>query len=255
MGFTFSLKTFIGFFLTCGFVLTAKAAGGQTGLLTRYLDSSLKKTTRENAFYITERLEENNIYTYTRYLAQSKEIVQKSFYLDSALTQPVGLWLQYYENGRLKDSVEYGRKSKKTYAFHYYPNGQLICHYSLKTKDADIEGFDENGKKTNGFVYEKEAEFFGGNKAWMDYLNFKLRNKDFSKKGAPPGNYRVIVRFIIDKNGEISSVSPVTSHGYGMEEELMKVIKKAPKWEPAMYLNKPINAYREQPITITIEFE
>jgi len=37
-----------------------------------------------------------------------------------------------------------------------------------------------------------------------------------------------------------------------MEKEVMRIIKKGPKWQPAMQDGKPLNAYRRQPVTFMV---
>ena len=48
------------------------------------------------------------------------------------------------------------------------------------------------------------------------------------------GTYTTIVIFIVDKEGNISDVKALTAHGFGMEEEVIRVIKNGPKWIPAI---------------------
>ncbi|MEQ1678624.1 MAG: energy transducer TonB, partial [Chitinophagaceae bacterium] len=47
----------------------------------------------------------------------------------------------------------------------------------------------------------------------------------------------------------------LTNHGYGMEEEAMRVIKKGPKWTPAVQNGRQVKAYRKQPITFQVQGE
>ncbi|MEI6946798.1 energy transducer TonB [Paraflavisolibacter sp. H34] len=104
-------------------------------------------------------------------------------------------------------------------------------------------------------VFEKvevEAEFPGGTSAWARYLNRTLNGSVPVDNGAPEGSYTVIVQFIVDKAGAISDVKALTNHGYGMEEEAIRVIKKGPKWTPAIQNGRNVNAYRKQPITFVI---
>ncbi|MEJ7627095.1 MAG: energy transducer TonB [Ferruginibacter sp.] len=84
------------------------------------------------------------------------------------------------------------------------------------------------------------------------FLGINIKSKVPIKKEAPNGTYKVIIRFIIDAKGKISGIRPETSLGYGMEDEVMRVIKKSPKWIPAIWLNKPVNAYRRQPLTFVV---
>lgn len=55
------------------------------------------------------------------------------------------------------------------------------------------------------------------------------------------------------KDGTISDVAAETNHGYGMEQEAVKIIKKGPKWTPAIQNGRNVNAYRRQPITFVVQ--
>jgi protein TonB len=100
---------------------------------------------------------------------------------------------------------------------------------------------------------EQEAEFPGGNKAWIEFLTSKLGSFDASKNGAPKGIYKVVARFIVSKTGKISAAETETNHGYGMEKEVIRMIKQSPDWLPAMQNGRAVNAYRRQPVTFVVE--
>lgn len=100
---------------------------------------------------------------------------------------------------------------------------------------------------------EKEADFPGGEQAWRRYLEKNLNASTPVDNGAPSGTYQVIVRFIVSKDGSISDVQAESKHGYGMEEEAVKIIRKGPKWTPALQNGRNVNAYRRQPITFLVE--
>lgn len=99
---------------------------------------------------------------------------------------------------------------------------------------------------------EVEAEFPGGAGAWSKYLTRNLNAQAPSDAGAPAGQYTVVVQFIVDKEGNISDVKALTNHGYGMEEEAVRAIKKGPKWTPAIQNGRQVKAYRKQPITFVV---
>jgi len=96
---------------------------------------------------------------------------------------------------------------------------------------------------------EIEASFAGD---WASFLKRNLNADVAVNAGAPPGQYTVIVQFIVDKEGNVSDVKALTNHGYGMEEEAMRAIKKAPKWNPAVQNGRQVKAYRKQPITFIV---
>ena len=100
---------------------------------------------------------------------------------------------------------------------------------------------------------ENEAQFPGGTAAWVRYLQKNLNANTPVDNGARSGTYQVIVKFIVSKDGSISEVQPETKHGYGMEEESIKIIKRGPKWTPALQNGRNVNAYRRQPITFVVE--
>jgi protein TonB len=100
---------------------------------------------------------------------------------------------------------------------------------------------------------EVEAGFPGGEGGWRRYLTNNLNANTPVENGAPEGTYTVIVRFIVSRDGSISDVTAETNHGYGMEEEAVKIIKRGPKWTPAIQNGRNVNAYRRQPITFLVQ--
>ena len=102
---------------------------------------------------------------------------------------------------------------------------------------------------------EIEATFPGGALAWARYLQKNLHPDTPSYNGAPNGIYQVIVKFIVSKEGIVSDVQAESKHGYGMEEEAVKVITRGPKWTPALQNGRYVNAYRRQPVTFIVEEE
>lgn len=100
---------------------------------------------------------------------------------------------------------------------------------------------------------ENEAYFKGGYSEWIKFLQKKLGSFDASKNGAPKGMYHVIIRFIVNKKGKISSVYAESHEGFGMEEAAIRTIKESPDWEPALQNTRPVNAYRRQPFTFVVE--
>ena len=99
---------------------------------------------------------------------------------------------------------------------------------------------------------EIEARFPGGMSVWAKFvqrnynINIPINNK------APGGKYMIRVTFMINKNGAILNIKTDTNFGYGIEAEMIKAIKKCPKWIPATNCGKKINSFRQQPITLII---
>ncbi|HVG41821.1 MAG TPA: hypothetical protein VM888_09440, partial [Chitinophagaceae bacterium] len=60
---------------------------------------------------------------------------------------------------------------------------------------------------------EVEASYAGD---WPSFLRRNLNPDVPAQNGAPPGSYTVVIQFIVDKEGNVSDIKPVTSHGHGM---------------------------------------
>ncbi len=100
---------------------------------------------------------------------------------------------------------------------------------------------------------EKEAAFPGGTGEWIKFLERNLNASVPVEKDAPMGRYTVLVQFVVDKTGAVSDVHALTNLGYGMEQEVVRIIKLSGLWEPAMQNNRPVKAYRRQPVTFVVE--
>ncbi len=138
-----------------------------------------------------------------------------------------------------------------TLCIFFFLNNSYCQKDSVRTKQNTAIGVD-------GKVFEKvevEAAFPGGVDAWRLYLQQNLKANVPVKKGAPAGAYKVIVKFIVSTDGQITDVEAETDYGFGMEKEVIRIIKKGPKWLPAMQNGKSVNAYRRQPITFLVTNE
>ena len=72
------------------------------------------------------------------------------------------------------------------------------------------------------------------------------------KKRAPEGTYTVIVQFVVNKEGDVTDIKPLTRFGFGMEEEVIRLLKNSPKWIPAIQFGRNVRAYRKQPVTFIV---
>ena len=154
------------------------------------------------------------------------------------------------------DSISSINILKDTAAFTKYgdkgKNG-VIEIYTTKAaksqvKDLHLEEIKEDDDKI--FVkVEVEASFPGGQRAWKNYLSKNLDVNVPVKNGCKPGEYTVVIQFIVEKDGSVSDVRALTNHAFGMEEEAVRVMRLSSKWNAAMQNQKKVTAYRLQPRT------
>ncbi len=208
-------------------------------------------------------------------------VKKKGYYLNDKKN---AVWEEWDTLGRKTDSVFYQKGIRLKYAkWYYYTNHEKRSYgkSSFRITDSLANTFDEefysdsgvlrsqinfigqtgiwkhfkDGNTTLDTVYsreEREAEFPGGNQAWSRYLERTLGGFDPAYNGAKPGKYKVIVRFIVDKDGNISEVKAETNFGHKMESTVIKMIERGPKWVPASQFGRPVKAYRRQPVTFIV---
>ncbi len=132
-------------------------------------------------------------------------------------------------------------------------NKVAIVQAPVEDKGTQVVEAPKNDDENKVFnKVEVEASFPGGDAAWTRYLKNNLDANTPIDNGAPEGTYQVIVRFIVSKDGSISDVVAETKHGFGMEAEAVKIIKKGPNWKAALQNGRNVNAYRRQPITFVV---
>ena len=238
---------YLSFFAFCSSLcLYAKA---QT--ITKYYDEEWAQTTKEKAVFYADFVNKGKLYECTSYYMQSGTVRGKSFFSDTVMSNPRGLQVLYRKNGALEDSTLYDSSGKMIYNYHYYPNKRLAVYYHLPdgAKVPVIEGFDEQGNKIKNFIYAKEAEFKGGEKAWVDYLRKNL-STNFTAKGNQEETVQVRISFVVNEEGLI--IRPKVLESSGIKEidaDAIRVITSSPKWIPAILYNAPIKVYRIQPLT------
>lgn len=115
------------------------------------------------------------------------------------------------------------------------------------------------GKGGNEVVDEKgfvnvqvEARFPGGLEAWKKFLERNLNQDLPVENAAPVGRYTVIVAFTVDKEGNVSDVKAQNNPGYGTADEAVRVIKRGPKWQPAIQNGRNVTYRQHQSITFEV---
>ena len=106
----------------------------------------------------------------------------------------------------------------------------------------------------NDSVYnqpEVMPEFPGGMEAMMKYLSENIKYPELAKEKNTQG--RVLVTFIVEKNGSISNVKVVKGIGNGCDEEAVRVISAMPKWKPGKQNGKTVRVSFAIPISFKLQ--
>lgn len=111
-------------------------------------------------------------------------------------------------------------------------------------------------KSPDSTVYTKVdtvAGFPGGKESWNRFLAKTINGATPSDNGAGSGLYRVLIEFLVDKEGNVSNIKPLTNYGYGMEKEAARAIGLSGRWVPAKLNGVPVSSIKTQPINFMLE--
>lgn len=101
-----------------------------------------------------------------------------------------------------------------------------------------------------------EARFPGGVEAWRKFLEKNLNRDAPVENGAPEGSkLTVVVSFVVDKEGNVSEVKAENDPGYGTATEAVRIIKRGPKWIPAIQNGRNVIYRQRQSVTFLVAAE
>ena len=112
----------------------------------------------------------------------------------------------------------------------------------------------QNKKAANDKVLEKAEvmpEFPGGEQAMMKFVADNVQYPQEARDKEISG--RVLVSFVIEKDGSIADVKVVKGIGGGCDEEAVRVVKAMPKWKPGKDKGKPVRVSYTMPFTFKLQ--
>ncbi len=119
---------------------------------------------------------------------------------------------------------------------------------------ANVGGVVEKPKEEDDAPYttvQIESSYPGGLPAWARFLNKNFRYPDAAQNDNIQGT--VMVRFIVDKEGDVSDVEALSGPDQdGLREEAVRVIRKSGKWIPAVQNGRNVKSYKRQPVIFRI---
>ena len=87
-------------------------------------------------------------------------------------------------------------------------------------------------------------EFPGGVDGWIKFLRKNLRPKQSDEAY----NVRVVVNFLVNEDGTISEFQILQSGGADFDNEVLRVMKKSPKWNAGICHGHKVKVYHAQPV-------
>lgn len=98
---------------------------------------------------------------------------------------------------------------------------------------------------------EQPAEFPGGQAAMMKWLSNNIRYPESAQQNGISG--RVVVKFVVERDGSVSSPQIVKGVDRDLDQEALRVVKRMPKWQPGKNNGQPVRSYFNLPVTFRLQ--
>jgi TonB family protein len=100
-------------------------------------------------------------------------------------------------------------------------------------------------------VVEQMPQFPGGAPELMRYLSMNIKYPEEAHQAGVMG--RVIVTFVVEKDGSISEPTVIRPIHSSLDAEALRVVSAMPKWEPGMQNGEPVRVKYTVPITFSLK--
>lgn len=121
----------------------------------------------------------------------------------------------------------------------------------------DLSCLDSSDASTDdSFIYdvvEEMSEFPGGMEKLMEYIKAQIRYPDTAQRAGIQG--RVIVSFVIEKNGAVSHPEVIRSVHSELDAEAIRIVSSMPKWKPGKQNGVPKRTRFTVPVAFRLQKE
>lgn len=100
-------------------------------------------------------------------------------------------------------------------------------------------------------VVEQMPQFPGGDAEMMKYLYGAIKYPTIAAENGIQG--RVVIRFVVGKDGVVSDVQVVRPLDPSLDKEAVRVVKTMPKWIPGKQNGRNVAVYYTLPVTFKLQ--
>ena len=120
-----------------------------------------------------------------------------------------------------------------------------------KASDATAQADATKKKKSWDCIPETMPQFPGGQEVMMKYLAANIKYPASAVKAKKQG--RVIVTFIVQKDGSVTHAKIAKSVDPELDAEALRIVKGMPKWTPGTQNGKPVNVKYTLPVNFSLQ--
>ncbi len=123
----------------------------------------------------------------------------------------------------------------------------------MEVRNNDTPILEEMPAQTDDYVYNsvgQSPQFPGGAEALSKFLTENLKYPVLAKEYGIEG--RVVVSFIVEKDGSLTDVKTIKDIGGGCGEEAMRLVWAMPKWEPGQHQGRVVRVAYTLPVSFRL---
>ena len=120
-----------------------------------------------------------------------------------------------------------------------------------ESKSKEEQNESESNKIFNGDDVDQQPSFPGGTNALNTFILSNLKYPVWAQEKGIQG--RVVVKFIVEKDGSISNVEVDRSVSTSLDNEAMRVVKAMPKWIPGQINGKAVKVECSHPFVFQLQ--
>ena len=130
----------------------------------------------------------------------------------------------------------------------------ILLFFSLQMEAQNVSGDNVVGAPNDSVTFTKvDVPASISRDVWVRHLTASLQPVvDSASKVLKPGTYTVMVRFIVETDGQITNVKETNDPGFGIGPLAADVVRRGPKWKPAKIGKRKVRSYYTQPVTFVI---
>lgn len=159
---------------------------------------------------------------------------------------------EWYSSGQIRRIIDYKDGQLNGELLTYWDNGK-IKRKDIYENGELLEGkvWNADGKEAMYYDYEILPEFPGGINGLVQYLIANLKYPKKSQKKQIEG--RVLLNFVVEKDGSVSNIRVVESVNEEMDNEAIRVVKKMPKWSPGLQDGEKVKVHFNLPVKFSLK--
>jgi periplasmic protein TonB len=144
------------------------------------------------------------------------------------------------------DKVDVGPKTIKG-----DPSEPITIDETVGTAEKRSAVIEEDVSVHNLGAIEIEPMPVGGMDKFYTFLNTKIKYPNPAKEAGTQG--RVILTFVVEKDGSLTNITAVRDPGNGLGEEAIRVLKLAPHWKPGVQNGRNVRVQFTIPVNFSLD--